>query len=66
MQAGFFADLTLCGLLSRLTFFNVSFWNCPTVFRVLNQKDFDFALLVTTKNDTASGWLADNFRIDGL
>src|SRR5690606_16513723 len=60
LEACFFANLTLGGLLCGFALFDVSFRNCPTIFGVLNQQDFDLTVLAT-KYNTARGWFSYDF-----
>ncbi len=64
-KSRFFADFADGGLFRGLAGFDVAFRNRPAVFAVLNQKDFNILLIFReAKNDTAGGWLADNFLDD--
>ena len=41
LQSRFFVNFTQRGFLGCFTFFDVTFWNCPAVFGILDQQDLD-------------------------
>src|SRR5665213_2346127 len=62
LQAGFFADFTLGGVLGLFARFDMPFGDSPAVFGVLHQQDLHLAgLAVAAEDDAAGGSLADNF-----
>ena len=66
-KTGFFADFADGGLFGVFAWFDVTLGDSPTVFAILDKKDFDVLLVFReTKNNTTRSRLADNFLDCGL
>src|SRR4051812_375864 len=61
MKPSFLTNFTLCSLLSGLAFFDMTFWNRPTVFCILDKKNLYFIIFIPTEYDTTGSRLTNYF-----